>query len=213
MSHGIYHFLINTEETEGEDILSDVSDTFESYARDHCDENNWYTLLTIVTKDNRALYYSDAEREGFGPGEETDEQKAKRWDRAVRSALDCVAIDMRLFDIQPYDLGGEPDVGLVKLDELGYDELIQRIHRDVPKRLSEAYAALLNPPDLVNKTAVDRMLDNWQRRMLAKHYEMFRECPRIVPFTDTIDTPYDYRAYDLTCGYEPNAILTVDIHT
>jgi hypothetical protein len=36
-----------------------------------------------------------------------------------------------------------------------------------------------------------------------------------VPFTDwgIVITPYEYRAFDLTLGEEPNAILITDIHT
>ena len=55
-------------------------------------------------------------------------------------------------------------------------------------------------------------MTEYDRRKMAMMFEALRNSEH-VPFTKCIVTPYEYRAFDLTLGEEPNAILITDIHT
>jgi hypothetical protein len=53
----------------------------------------------------------------------------------------------------------------------------------------------------------------YDRRKMAMMFEALRKCNN-VPFTEwCVVSPYEYRAFDLTLGEEPNAVLITDIHT
>jgi len=54
----------------------------------------------------------------------------------------------------------------------------------------------------------------YERRKMVLMFEALRNSNH-VPFTKwgTVISPYEYRAFDLTTGEEPNAILITDIHT
>lgn len=81
-----------------------------------------------------------------------------------------------------------------------------RVAQRAPKRLAELYRALTPPALPGNPGPADD-----ERASLARHYELLRfsEYP---PFSDSVGTPYCYRAWDLTDAEEPTAILRVEIH-
>jgi hypothetical protein len=56
-------------------------------------------------------------------------------------------------------------------------------------------------------------MKEYDRRKMVLMFEALRNSDH-VPFTKWgILSPYEYRAFDLTLGEEPNAILITDIHT
>ena len=56
-------------------------------------------------------------------------------------------------------------------------------------------------------------MKEYDRRKMVLMFEALRNSNH-VPFTRwSVVSPYEYRAFDLTLGEEPNAILITDVHT
>lgn len=198
--HAVYHFLVNVDLSQPEEaIKSDVMATFNSYADNHCDENNWWAEIDIVTADNRVL-----DLEGGARWHATDNSS---FEYAKLHALRCVANDMNLFETSGFSIGGQ-DEGGKKIDSLDFDGLLQAIKTEVPRTLAEGYGKLA-------EGVVDSdWISHYRRKKLGDHFERLMESrDGKVPFVDPA-SPYQYRCFDLT-GYEQegNAILRVDIHT
>jgi hypothetical protein len=202
--HALFSFLIHLDKKckSKEDVEAAVGAEFSAYYDDHCDENNWRTLRSVAMKTGSGVWF----------GKHEPDPSLLQWETARKFALDCIAADMRMFDITPYGLPGarlpNPDPAFAQLRTLSFDELVTQIHGQVPVRLSQAYTQIIG-------TKVDP--DKWDanefhRRELAQQYELFRRSDH-PPFAIELESPYRYRAYDLTHGETPNAILVADIHT
>lgn len=212
MSHSNFSFLmaldadafLGDEDERREFIESEFSDRFGS----RLDENNWFLHLAVFFKDGTYLLWPNSE-----PGTFAELSSGDRWQAVHRYALQCVAVDFRLFDATTCALGDAGNEGNKKIDELMFDDLVSEIFRQVPAWLSEQYSFLIGKPAWSGNLPKESWMTEYDRRKMAMMFEALRNSEH-VPFTRwCVVTPYEYRAFDLTLGEESNAILITDIHT
>lgn len=207
--HATYSFLMHVDDCQApaEDVLDEVRGKFEAaYGDPHCDDNNWYCLETLTFQDGRRFVYEDGEELSAHERLALRKPNPKRWQDALRFALDTAALDLEMFEASP--IFCDPKI-MEKIQNTSYEELIAEIHRDVPARISRLYAALAGKANDEGGS-----LDGYRRRCLVRVYEHFRRS-KIAPFSTEVASPYEHRCYDLThwAGVEANVILQVDIHT
>jgi hypothetical protein len=212
MSHSCFSFLmalnadafLSDEGERREFIDSEFSDRFGS----RLDENNWFHHLAVFFKDGSYLTWPDSE-----PRRYADITEENRWQAVRRFALKCVAVDFRLFGASTWNFADSGNPGNAKIDVLTFDDLLSGIYRQVPASLSKQYSSLQGKPACLGAMPGDSWMAEYDRRKRALMFEALRNSNH-VPFTAwRIVTPYEYRAFDLTLGEEPNAILITDIHT
>jgi hypothetical protein len=212
MSHSNFSFLmaltadafLDDEDERREFIESEFSDRFGS----RLDENNWFHHRSVFFKDGIYLIWPKSDSGSFAdiPGE-------NRWHAVRRFALQCVAVDFRLFGATTWTFGDKGNAGNEKIDGLTFDDLLSGIYGQVPSSLSEQYASLQGKPACLGTIPDDSWMAEYDRRKMVLMFESLRNSNH-VPFTVWhVVTPYEYRAFDLTMGEEPNAILITDIHT
>lgn len=212
MSHANSTFLmaldadafLGEEDERREFIEEEFSERFGS----RLDENNWFHHLAVFFKDGRYLMWPNSE-----PGSFAELSSGDRWQAVRRYALQCVAVDFRLFGATPWTLGDTGNEGNEKIDALTFENLLAEIYRQVPVLLSEQYSSLIGKPEWSATIPDESWMTEYDRRKMALMFEAVRNSNH-VPFTRwSVVTPYEYRAFDLTLGEEPNAILITDIHT
>jgi hypothetical protein len=211
MSHSNFSFLmalhadafLGDEDERREFIESEFADRFGS----RLDGNNWVHHIAVFFKDGTYLTWPNSD-----PGSFVDIPDGNRWQAVRRFALQCVAVDFRLFGATTWTFGGIGNAGNEKIDQLASDELLSEIYRQVPSSLSEQYSSLQGKPACLGTIPDDSGMAEYDRRKKVVMFEALRNSNH-VPFTRGIVTPYEYRAFDLTLGEEPNAILITDIHT
>jgi hypothetical protein len=109
MSHSNFSFLMaldadafpGDEDERREFIEGEFSDRFGS----RLDENNWFHHLGIFFKDGSYLMWPKSE-----PGIFAEIPIENRWQAVHRYALQCVAVDFRLFGAAPWTLGDRGNV-------------------------------------------------------------------------------------------------------
>jgi hypothetical protein len=211
MSHSNFSFLmaldadafLNGEDDRREFIESEFSHRFGS----RLDQNNWVHHLAIFFKDGSYLIWPNSDPGGF-----VDIPAESRWQAVRRFALQCVAVDFRLFGAMTWTFDDKGNAGNEKIDGLTFDDLLSGIYGHVPSSLSELYSSLQGKPACLGTIPDDLWMAEYDRRKKVVMFESLRNSNH-VPFTKGIVTPYEYRAFDLTLGEEPNAILITDIHT
>jgi hypothetical protein len=197
--------FLGDEDERREFIAGEFSDRFES----RLDENNWFHHLGNFFKDGSYLMWPKSE-----PGIFAEIAAENRWQAVNRYALQCVAVDFRLFGATTWTLGDQGNEGNTKIDDLSFDELLAEIYKQVPASLVEQYSSLHGKPAWLGTLPDDSWMTEYERRKMVLMFEALRNSNH-VPFTKwgVVITPYEYRAFDLTVGEEPNAILITDIHT
>jgi hypothetical protein len=133
MSHSNFSFLmaldadafLGDEDERREFIESEFPDKFGS----RLDDNNWLHHLAVFFKDGSYLMWPNSE-----PGFFAEISNEKRWHAVHRYALQCVAVDFRLFGAMPWTLGDSGNEGNQKIDGLSFDELLLEIYKQVPHR-------------------------------------------------------------------------------
>src|SRR5271157_5831369 len=128
MSHSNFLFLmaldadafLGDEDERREFIESEFSDRFGS----RLDENNWFHHLAVFFKDGSYLIWPKSE-----PGSFADLEAENRWDAVHRYALQCVAVDFRLFGAMTWTIGDGGNEGNRKIDELTFDDLLSGIYK------------------------------------------------------------------------------------
>jgi len=212
MSHSNFSFLmaldadafLGGEDERREFISEEFSDRFGS----RLDDNNWFHLQAAFFKDGSYLMWPNSE-----PGIFAEVAIENRWDAVRRYALQCVAVDFRLFGAMTWTLGDSGNAGNEKIDGLTFDDLLSEIYNQVPASLSAQYSSLQGKPASLGPVPDESGMKEYDRRKTVLMFEAICNCNH-VPFTRLgIVTPYEYRAFDLTLGEEPNAILISDIHT
>ncbi|MGO9021809.1 MAG: hypothetical protein ACLQVJ_26020 [Syntrophobacteraceae bacterium] len=211
MSHSNFSFLmaldadafLDDEDERREFIKSEFSDRFES----RLDDNNWFHHLAAFFKDGSYLLWPKSE-----PGSFAENLDENRWQAVHRYALQCVAVDFRLFGAMTWTFGDIGNEGNRKIDAMTFDDLLSEIYRQVPASLSKQFSSLQGKPASLSKISDESWMKEYDRRKMVLMFEALRNANH-VPFTKSIVTPYEYRAFDLTLGEEPNAILITDIHT
>lgn len=224
MSHAVYSYLLSLDlsEQDGKVLCQSAMGAFDGYAERHLDENNWYSPVLLVLKDNRVLTdFADPSNRYEPPTEQ--ELTAYGWDKALRFAFDCALIEIEAFNVPTFDFGKDsPEEEGVRreLDALSMEAVYQKVLTLMPNKIIGAYQEFLakvqkgkgpNPfhPDFKQSL---RDMEDWRRKRMADHFELFVSA-HLPPFSTDIRTPYDYRCYDLTNEEEANAILQLDIHT
>jgi hypothetical protein len=196
--------FLGDEDERRELIEGEFSDRFDG----RLDENNWFHHLAVFFKDGNYLMWPKSE-----PGIFADVPSENRWEAVHRYALQCVAVDFRLFGAATWTLGEAGNKGNQKIDMLSFDELLFEIYNQVPVWLSEQYSSLRGKPGWLGTLPDDSWMAEYERRKMVLMFEALRNSDH-VPFTRwSVVTPYEYGAFDLTLGEEPNAILIIDIHT
>jgi Ni/Co efflux regulator RcnB len=221
MSHASYLFLCKLHLSEPEDeIVLGAEGEFDEWAEHATDENNWSQHEALVLRDGRVLAMCPEGdwrgREELQQGLLTEMAQDKRWDWAMRHALDCVVTDLGVFELQKIALfEPTPDEKKeeARLDAMTFADLLAHTHETACKRLSAEYEWARGQPRRPELRDKDWIRD-YRRRKLSRGYEILRGC-HTQPFTDDgVVTPYEYRAFDLTGSKdEYNAILITDIHT
>ncbi len=211
MSHSNFSFLmaldadalLGEEDERREFIESEFSDRFGN----RLDENNYFHHLAVFFKDGSYLLWPKSEPGGFA-----DVASENRWQAVHRYALQCVAVDFRLFGATTWTLGDSGNAGNEKMDALTFDDLLSEIYNQVPTSLSEQYSSLQGESAGLGTIPDESGMTEYDRRKMVLMFEAFRNSDH-VPFTKwSVVSPYEYRAFDLTQGEEPNAILITDIH-
>jgi hypothetical protein len=212
MSHSNFSFLmaldadafLGGEDERREFISEEFSDRFGS----RLDDNNWFHLQAAFFKDGSYLMWPNSE-----PGIFAEVAIENRWDAVRRYALQCVAVDFRLFGAMTWTLGDSGNAGNEKIDGLTFDDLLAEIYNTAPASLSEQYSSLRGKPAWLGTIPDESWTGEYDRRKMVLMFEALRNSDH-VPFTKwCIVSPYEYRAFDLTRCEEPNAILITDIHT
>jgi hypothetical protein len=213
MSHSNFSFLmalnadafLGDEDERREFIESEFSHRFGS----RLDENNWFHHRSIFFKDGTYLIWPNS-----SPGSLVGIPDENRWQAVRRYALQCVAVDFRLFGAMIWTFGDRGNAGNEKIDGLTFDDLLSEIYGQIPSSLSELYSSLQGKPACLGTIPdFSWIAAEYDRRKKVVMFEALRNSNH-VPFTKwCIVTPYEYRAFDLTLGEEPNAILMTDIHT
>lgn len=211
--HGTYSFALHYQELSklSDDELRLAAETdLESYMEKHSDENNWFVCFRVIAVDGRCLRFPE-----MGQKTPPTEDSPMTFEQARRMALDCIAIDMKLCGASSYgiaELFGGKDPGKEKIEQMSFGDVLAAIDAEVPKLLAEAYQKIVGKPKSVGG-GPDVFMDEYSRQSLVRQFELLRSA-NYPPFVSNLQTPYDFRAYDLTNGSgEPNAILQVDIHT
>jgi len=196
--------FLGGEDERREFISEEFSDRFGS----RLDDNNWFHLQAAFFKDGSYLMWPNSE-----PGIFAEVAIENRWDAVRRYALQCVAVDFRLFGAMTWTLGDSGNAGNEKIDGLTFDDLLAEIYNTVPASLSEQYSSLRGKPAWLGTIPDESWTGEYDRRKMVLMFEALRNSDH-VPFTKwCIVSPYEYRAFDLTRCEEPNAILITDIHT
>jgi len=196
--------FLGDEDERREFIESEFSDRFGS----RLDENNYYHHLAVFFKDGSYLIWPKSEPGGFA-----DVANENRYQAVRRYALQCVSVDFKLFGAMTWTFGDSENDGNKKIDGLTFDDLLSEIYNQVPATLSEQYSSLQGKPTWLSTVPDESGMKEYERRKMVLMFEALRNCNH-VPFTKWGGvSPYEYRAFDLTLGEEPNAILITDVHT
>lgn len=207
MSHATYSFLLSIEEENDQDLIDAARSEMESYGENgHLDDNNWYSEMALLMSDGRV--FQMCEKDDYRGRDSCYEwlmgkPREQRWEFMRRWVLGCVVNDMGLAG--PRFGFGEPDPH--PTDDMTFDELLAYVRELAPKKISEGFATVRPPADPNGYTA-----EWYDLKRMTRVYLAFTDCEE-VPYGESDLTPYDYRAFDLTRGGEPNALLFVDIHT
>lgn len=201
------------------DIKEAVLDEYQRWLDSYGDENNWDCPHTIITKTGRVIALLEDNdsrgREHFANDlrEKVDAGKVKdpyAW--ATRFALDCVVNDMQVFDLPVINLPGIARNNELEefLDKMSFHELIAHVHETATKKLAALYSELSTKRYDPKETW---SLEGYKRSKLAQMYEALISADT-PPFATGFN-PYEYRAHELSYGYEGDdlAILISDIHT
>ena len=208
--HAIYTFLMQLPAGLcARELKKKALSEFETQYVPHCDENNWYQAMALVTRAGRVIQLCG---KGDWRGRDSwysvirriDEEK--RWDWAWKLALDCVATDMELFDAPSLGILPDKKGGRKRIERMSFDEVLAAIRDWMPKTLSRAYAEV-KPGGKDG----DLFLTNHLRQRRAALFEILNECAK--PPLAWPRSPYEYRAFALCEPEKGNAVMLVDIHT
>jgi len=189
--------FLGGEDERREFISEEFSDRFGS----RLDDNNWFHLQAAFFKDGSYLMWPNSE-----PGIFAEVAIENRWDAVRRYALQCVAVDFRLFGAMTWTLGDSGNAGNEKIDGLTFDDLLAEIYNTAPASLSEQYSSLQGKPAWLGTIPDESWMAEYDRRKMVLMFEALRNSDH-VPFTGwCIVSPYEYRAFDLTRREEPNSI-------
>jgi len=196
--------FLGDEDERRDFIESEFSDRFGN----RLDENNYFHHLAVFFKDGSYLLWPKSEPGGFA-----DVANENRYQAVRRYALQCVAVDFRLFGAMTWTFGDIGNAGNEKIDALTFDDLLSEIYNQVPAWLSGRYSSLQGSPAWPGTIPDESGMKEYDRRKMVLMFEALRNSDH-VPFTKWGGvSPYEYRAFDLTRCEEPNAILICDIHT
>ena len=197
--HGMYIFLTDGEDESAEYYFSHWED---SYANNHCDENNWYAH--VATLANGKTY--------GGENFEEETKKVLTKEKVLNDAMQICATDMRLYDAVGISLPNMKDEGSDKIASMNYQELLEAITYEVPNMLSDLYG---NAVGSMPQTGYDKSV--YLRQSVSRAYEKFMDSA-LPPFTEYGTSPYNYRLFDLRYDKakelrDEDVVLYIDIHT
>ncbi len=217
--HGTFVFLID--DIDLDDITSTAECNFEHAFNSQLDENNFYKPMAVLLQDGTVINSVPKDdyrgRDGFAESiKKSIPDKSERWEWGLKFAIHCVALDMGLRGTNNVSIvlqNSEEAEKRKKIADMSYEETVEAINNEIPKALANAYANITITND---DKAFDQ--DGFIRRQTVKGFELFNNST-IKPFANYMDTPYNYRCFDLrqnSYGKEltPDTVmLFVDIHT
>jgi hypothetical protein len=178
--HATYSFLIdgNTKET--------ALACFEEYAEKHCDGNNWYEILALITEGgevvNCAAKGDWRGRDRFvGNSKILEMPEEARFDWAKKFALQCVVADMTTA-MELSEFGST--IGLRQLenpDDKGYGDTIAGIMQNVPPFIAKMYEGFKPPAEGFD-------IEGYRRKKLSETFELFLTA-KVKPFSTYAESP------------------------
>lgn len=219
--HGAYCFLIEIDPTDSlENQGIEAIDSFNSLFSSRLDENNWYEPMALVTQNGEVLNLVEKGdyrgREEFASTTFANIPVDQVWNASHKLALECVAVEMRLFASSPYSFAEKQ--GNKKIESMSYDEINNAIAVEIPQALSNMYKASVNDLKMAFTKESFPGEGAYLRNQLATQLEAYSDS-EIKPFTQKYLTPYCYRCFDLRDEnngevFNENVVmLWVDIHT
>lgn len=195
--HSLYHFLINTETDEG--LANAAEGQFSRYVEDRFDDNNWFDVLSLATKDGKVDITDSDYRGGFAGWFTDEERESWDYDMATKAAYNAMywEINQNINTLTNSDYHTQRNF-----------ESPEEAARAIAGALAESYEA----------NARGDFSKSWRtycRPKLAKAYEQLTDKYFNAPFFNAWEfNPYTARTFDLTDGEDYGlAILTVDVHT
>ena len=210
MSTNPYYLQARIESIAEPEVRDEIEAQIAAFWWDRGEAGDGYTPVGVVTLHGRVVGLvpeEESRRDIGGDGTHiwAGIPKGRRWDWTRLRALRAVAEDLELFRDRR-----DRDRAARRMATLSFDDLLRAIHREVPERLAVAYRKIgtTSPPP---RGPSRQALAEARSFRISEGYRLLRQAAD-PPFTDTMATPYEYRAFDLH-GEGANAIAVVNIHT
>lgn len=209
-------FLIDIESNVGEadwsdrELAAEAESAFEhGYAENHLREGEDYRLAALVLSTGRLVSLAG---EGADPDDAARRSLAgwienfprpRRLSAALKAASYLAAAHF-YFDEYPHPVMGPED--LARFERVKPRALAARMHREIPRLIAEAYAALARrgpeediflSPHLSAPDGGPVTIAHLSRQELARRYEHFRSAA-VAPFSAQMDYHGAYPCFDLT---------------
>ena len=210
MSTDRIYLLTQVQAIAETEIRDEIEARISAFWWERGEAGDGYTPLGIVTFQGRIVGVvpeEESRRDLGGDGTHiwAGIPKSRRWDWTQLRALRAVAEDLELFRDRR-----DRDRAARKIATLSFDDLLRAIHREVPERLAVAYRKMAGTAPPRRARCRQAVVESRSFR-ISEGYRLLRQAAD-PPFTDTMATPYEYRAFDLH-GEGANAIAVVNIHT
>lgn len=225
MSHACYSFLVSSTRTR------DAIKTFDAWAEDNTDENNWSSPIKFTSAKGRMTYLTKDDGDDARSAHAQASDLVDAWSKAWRLAMLCVYDSImtsvnglqrqRTFVKKTSTEFRYPSVDSRRrhqwidahINTLSVDQLHERIHRRGVMVLTSAMR--MQP---TQSKRHDLNMVEYYIHTAMRSYMFYRDSLRKghAPFSsDSSATPYTYRAFNLIVDedQEPGGILLMDIHT
>jgi hypothetical protein len=220
--HATYAFLISVPESFSlKGKAEHAAKTFErDYANtDNTDENNWYEICGIVTKDGECHNFLERSKDWRGRETIMDDfvkgkSKEEIWDYLIDFSFDSLKSDLSMrLGLWKEDPPQNPVPSCKK-------ELPIYLDSRIEETIKSGRVWWMNPEKLKELSKKDA--DTMQKEVESHIKQLYtiRNCicsSRFGLFSRTMTTPYEYRCFDLRDAAETektqDVVLLVDIHT
>lgn len=202
--HADYYFYAPTKN------IDEAVSAYEEWAKECCDENNWWTMLYAVNSDGeRRVLTEEGDWRGRDKYAAAEISKGPTVETLWKKAWKACAWEVELFEEWEWD----------EADKIPLERWPAFFLTTLLEKIREMYDELL--PNLICGEESD-LWKHYLRRRRTRYFERIFFDLHLYhdgnpPFVKE-GTPYDFRAFDLTPYVEEEddeavTILVVDIHT
>jgi hypothetical protein len=212
--HAVYMFLVDTENFDPEeDLGAQAVAHFEEEYSCNLDENNWWTAMSLVTKDGGhypIVGNGDWRGRNWLPDMMEDMPAEERWEWTIHFGFKLLATDLEVLGTSAFSFGGEEDRAI---DTATNEQIINAIFDECPRNIAEILS------DRIGVLPTETFdIDLWSS---AKKLKVFNEVSeayvrKMLPFCDVVNPYQDIRVMNLDyCAPDSPSVgvLFVDIHT